>query len=122
MDFSFNSLLEDPSFKFIFHEVVCLLGILYYLVPTVTRLREKKAGLPFTTSWKSLKNIVALYVVLAESVFLYEDIKAGIIIQTEVATVSQVLAVAVIFVAYLVLRDPYEKKVMGPVTKHKWSK
>ncbi len=122
MDFGFNSLLETPTFKFVFHEVVCILGILYYLAPTITRLREKKENRPFTTSWKSLKNVVATYILLAESFFVYEDIRTGIITQTEVAVVSQVLAVAVILTAYFVLRDPQDKKVRGPVTKHKWSR
>ena len=103
--FDIFSLLDNPTFMFVFHEVVCILGAIYYLVPMMTRLREKKEGKPFTTSWKGLKNIVSTYVVVAESIFLYEDVKTQGIINPAVAIVTQVLAVVVIFFAYLVLKE-----------------
>lgn len=103
--FDIFTLLDNPTFMFVFHEVVCILGAVYYLVPMMTRLREKKEGKQFTTSWKSLKNIVCTYVVVAESIFLYEDVRTQGIINPMVAIVTQVLAVIIIFSAYLVLKE-----------------
>ena len=71
----FWNLFENPTFMFVFHEIVCILGALYYLPYIFTRIREKKEGKKFTVCWKDLKNIVATYVVVAESLLLYEDIK-----------------------------------------------
>jgi hypothetical protein len=105
MSFDFTSFTEDPTFMFFFHEIVCILASIYYLVPTITRIREKKEGLKYTTSWKSLKEIVALYVVLAESVFLYEDVKTGGIINIEVAVVTQTVAIIIIAAAFIILRE-----------------
>ena len=38
----FWNLFEHPTFMFIFHEIVCILGMLYYLPAMLTRIREKK--------------------------------------------------------------------------------
>ena len=54
----FWNLFEHPTFMFIFHEVVCILGILYYLPAMMTRIREEKEGKKYTVGWKDLKNIV----------------------------------------------------------------
>ena len=102
-------IFENPTFMFIFHEIICILGSFYYLPYVFIRLREKKEGKPFSTSWKKLKNIVATYVVVAESLLLYEDIKTNGIINPEVALVTQVLAIIVIAVAYITLKEDPEK-------------
>ena len=107
--FDIFTLLDNPTFMFVFHEVVCILGAVYYLVPMMTRLREKKEGKPFTTSWKNLKNIVCTYVVVAESIFLYEDVRTEGIINPIVAIVTQVLAIIFIFSSYLILKDEPQK-------------
>lgn len=104
------NLFEDPTFMFIFHEIVCILGALYYLPHIFTRLREKKEGKKFSVSWRDLKNIVATYVVVAESLLLYEDIKTNGIINPVVAVVTQVLAIVVIAAAYVLLKDEPEQK------------
>ena len=106
----FWNLFEHPTFMFIFHEVVCILGILYYLPAMMTRIREKKEGKKYTVGWKDLKNIVATYVVVAESLLLYEDIKTQGIINPTVAVVTQVLAIVVIAAAYILLKDEPEQK------------
>ncbi|MBQ9990917.1 MAG: hypothetical protein IJP31_08250 [Lachnospiraceae bacterium] len=122
MGFDLNSLFENSTFKLIFHEVVCVLGSLYYLAPALIRLREQKENKPFSTAWNSSKNIVAVYVILAEPIFLYEDIKTGLITQVEITVISQILAIILVLASYIILRDPEKKKVTGPVTKHKWSR
>ena len=104
------NLFEDPTFMFIFHEIVCILGALYYLPHVFTRLREKKEGKKYTVCWKDLKNIVATYVIVAESLLLYEDIKTNGIINPVVAVVTQVLAIVVITYAYILLKEEPEKK------------
>ena len=104
------NLFEDPTFMFIFHEIVCILGALYYLPHMFTRIREKKEGKKFTVCWKNLKNIVATYVIVAESILLYEDIKTKGIINPIVAIVTQVLAIIVIAAAYILLKEEPEKK------------
>ena len=104
------NLFEHPTFMFIFHEIVCILGALYYLPHIITRLREKKEGKKFSVSWKDLKNIVATYVVVAESILLYEDIKTNGIINPTVAVVTQVLAIVVIATAYILLKEEPEQK------------
>lgn len=106
----FWNLFEDPTFMFVFHEIVCILGTLYYLPHIFTRLREKKEGKKYTISWKNLKNIVATYVIVAESLLLYEDIKSGGIINPVVAVVTQILAIIVIIYAYILLKDEPEQK------------
>ena len=40
----FWNIFENPTFMFVFHEIVCILGALYYLPYIFTRLREKKEG------------------------------------------------------------------------------
>lgn len=104
------NLFEDPTFMFIFHEIVCILGALYYLPHMFTRIREKKEGKKFTVCWKDLKNIVATYVVVAESILLYEDIRTNGIINPVVAVVTQVLAIIVIAAAYILLKEEPEQK------------
>ena len=104
------NLFEDPTFMFIFHEIVCILGALYYLPHMFTRIREKKEGKEFTVCWKDLKNIVATYVIVAESILLYEDIKTQGIINPTVAIVTQVLAIIVIAAAYILLKEEPPKK------------
>ena len=106
----FWNLFENPTFMFVFHEIVCILGALYYLPHIFTRLREKKEGKKFSISWKDLKNIVATYVVVAESILLYEDIKTQGIIIPIVAVVTQVLAIIVIGYAYFLLKEEPEQK------------
>ena len=103
------NLFENPTFMFIFHEIICILGALYYLPHMLTRIREKKEGKKFTVCWKDLKNIVATYVVVAESLLLYEDIKTNGIINPELALVTQVLAIIVIAAAYILLKEEPEK-------------
>ena len=105
----FWNLFENPTFMFIFHEAVCILGALYYLPHIFTRIREKKEGKKFTVCWKDLKNIVATYVIVAESILLYEDIKTGGILNPIVAVVTQVLAIVVIAAAYILLKEEPEK-------------
>lgn len=118
-----NLNLEDPTFKLIFHESVCILAVIYFLLPILTTLREKKQGLPLSQSWNPHKNIVALYVVVAEPVFLYGDITTGVIQNVALTVGSQVLATIVVIIAYILLRDPQDKsKPHGPITKHKWSR
>ena len=106
----FWNLFENPTFMFVFHEVVCILGALYYLPYMFTRIREKKEGKEFSVCWKDLKNIVATYVVVAESLLLYEDIKTQGIINPVVAVVTQVLAIIVIATAYILLKEEPAKK------------
>ena len=106
----FWNLFENPTFMFVFHEVVCILGALYYLPYMFTRIREKKEGKEFSVCWKDLKNIVATYVVVAESLLLYEDIKTQGIINPIVAVVTQVLAIIVIASAYILLKEEPQKK------------
>ena len=103
------NIFENPTFMFIFHEVICILGALYYLPHILTRLREKKEGKKFSVCWKDLKNIVATYVIVAESLLLYEDIKTQGIINPMVAVVTQVLAIIVIATAYILLKEEPEK-------------
>ena len=104
------NLFEDPTFMFIFHEIVCILGALYYLPHMLTRIREKKEGKEFTVCWKDLKNIVATYVIVAESLLLYEDIKTNGIINPELALVTQILAIVVIVAAYILLKEEPAQK------------
>ena len=104
------NLFEDPTFMFIFHEIVCILGALYYLPHMLTRIREKKEGKEFTVCWKDLKNIVATYVIVAESLLLYEDIKTNGIINPELALVTQILAIVVIAAAYILLKEEPAQK------------
>ena len=104
------NIFENPTFMFVFHEIICILGSLYYLPHIFTRLREKKEGKKFSIGWKDLKNIVATYVVVAESILLYEDIKTQGIINPVVAVVTQVLAIIVIAVAYVLLKEESEQK------------
>ena len=104
------NLFDDPTFMFIFHEIICILGSLYYLPHMFTRIREKKEGKKFTVCWKDLKNIVATYVIVAESLLLYEDIKTNGIINPVVAVVTQVLAIIIIVAAYILLKEEPEKK------------
>ena len=106
----FWNLFENPTFMFVFHEIICILGALYYLPHIITRIREKKEGKKFSTGWKDLKNIVATYVVVAESILLYEDIKTNGIINPVVAIVTQVLAIIVIATAYVLLKEEPEQK------------
>lgn len=103
------NIFENPTFMFIFHEVVCILGSFYYLPYMFTRIREKKEGKTYTVCWKDLKNIVATYVIVAESLLLYEDIKTQGIINPVVAVVTQVLAIIVIASAYILLKEEPEK-------------
>ena len=105
----FWNLFENPTFMFIFHEVICILGALYYLPYIFTRLREKKEGKKFSFCWKDLKNIVATYVVVAESILLYEDIKTEGILNPAVAVVTQVIAIVIIAFAYFLLKEEPEK-------------
>lgn len=105
----FWNLFENPTFMFVFHEIVCILGALYYLPHILTRLREKKEGKKFSVCWKDLKNIVATYVIVAESILLYEDIKTNGILNPAVAIVTQVLAVVIIVAAYILLKEEPEK-------------
>lgn len=114
------NLFDDPTFMFIFHEIICILGALYYLPHIFTRIREKKEGKKFTVCWKDLKNIVATYVVVAESILLYEDIKTTGIINPVVAVVTQVLAIIVIAAAYILLKEePEEKTFKSSVANNK---
>ncbi len=114
------NLFDDPTFMFIFHEIICILGALYYLPHIFTRIREKKEGKKFTVCWKDLKNIVATYVVVAESILLYEDIKTNGIINPVVAVVTQVLAIIVIAAAYILLKEePEEKTFKSSVANNK---
>ena len=106
----FWNLFDNPTFMFIFHEIVCILGVFYYLPYMFTRIREKKEGKEFSVCWKDLKNIVATYVVVAESILLYEDIKTQGIINPTVAVVTQVLAIIVIAAAYIILKEEPPKK------------
>ena len=103
------NIFENPTFMFIFHEVVCILGSLYYLPHVFTRIREKKEGKEASVCWKDLKNIVATYVIVAESLLLYEDIKTNDIINPMVAVVTQVLAIIVIAYAYVLLKEDPKK-------------
>lgn len=103
------NLFENPTFMFIFHEIICILGSLYYLPHMLTRIREKREGKPYSVCWKDLKNIVATYVIVAESLLLYEDIKTQGIINPTVAVVTQVLAIVVIAAAYIILKEEPEK-------------
>ena len=103
------NLFNNPLFMFIFHEIICILGAFYYLPHIFTRLREKKEGKKYTVCWKDLKNIVATYVIVAESLLLYEDIKTGGIINPVVAVATQVLAIIVIATAYILLKEEPEK-------------
>ena len=120
--FDIFSLMDNPLFMFVFHEVVCILGSVYYLVPMLTRLREKKENKPFSTSWKNLKNIVATYVVVAESIFLYEDVRTKGIINPMVAIVTQVLSVIIIASAYMILKEEPEKKSFKAIANNKTKK
>ena len=104
------NIFENPTFMFIFHEIICFLGALYYLPHIFTRIREKKEGKKFSVCWKDLKNIVATYVVVAESILLYEDIRTNGIINPIIAIVTQVLAIIVIIVAYILLKEEPEQK------------
>ena len=104
------NLFDDPTFMFIFHEIICILGAFYYLPHIFTRIREKKEGKEFSICWKNLKNIVATYVVVAESLLLYEDIKTNGIINPVVALVTQVLAIIVIITAYVLLKEEAPQK------------
>ena len=113
------SLTENPSFMFIFHEIVCILGCLYYLPPMLTRLREKKEGKEFSTSWKDLKNIVATYIVVAESIFLYDEIKKAQISNVPTAIVTQTLAIVVIAAAYIILKEEPPKNSFKSVANTK---
>ena len=106
----FWNLFDNPTFMFIFHEIVCILGAFYYLPYMFTRIREKKEGKEFSVCWKDLKNIVATYVVVAESILLYEDIKTQGIINPTVAVVTQVLAIIVIASAYIILKEEPPQK------------
>ena len=106
----FGNLFDNPTFMFIFHEIVCILGAFYYLPYMFTRIREKKEGKEFSVCWKDLKNIVATYVVVAESILLYEDIKTQGIINPTVAVVTQVLAIIVIATAYIILKEEPPQK------------
>ena len=106
----FWNLFDNPTFMFIFHEIVCILGAFYYLPYMFTRIREKKEGKEFSVCWKDLKNIVATYVVVAESILLYEDIKTQGIINPTVAVVTQVLAIIVIATAYIILKEEPPQK------------
>lgn len=106
----FWNLFENPTFMFVFHEIVCILGAFYYLPYMFTRIREKKEGKEFSVRWKDLKNIVATYVIVAESLLLYEDIKTNGIINPMVAVVTQVLAIIVIAAAYIILKEEPQKK------------
>lgn len=108
MKFDLMGSLENPTFQFIFHETICILGSLYYLTPLVTRIREKRNNLKFTSRWDSSKNIVALYVALVEPIFLREYIQNDQIINMEVAVVTQAVAIIVIVASYLVLREKRE--------------
>ena len=108
MDTLWN-IFENPTFMLVFHEIVCILGSLYYLPYMLTRIREKKEGKPFTVCWKDLKNIVATYVIVAESLLLYEDIKTGGIMNPVLALVTQVLAIIIIATAYILLKEEPEK-------------
>ncbi len=103
------NLFDDPTFMFIFHEIICILGSLYYLPHIFTRIREKKEGKKFTVCWKDLKNIVATYIIVAESLLLYEDIKTNGILNPAVAVVTQVLAIIIIAAAYILLKEEPEK-------------
>ncbi len=107
--FDIWNILENPTFMFIFHEVVCILGSLYYLPAVLTRLREKKEGKTFTVCWKDMKNIVATYVIVAESIFLYDDVKNNGIINPMVAVFTQVFAIIFIAAAYLLLKEEPQK-------------
>ncbi|MDD7268110.1 MAG: hypothetical protein SPL15_01500 [Lachnospiraceae bacterium] len=118
-----NGLFENSLFKILFHEAICILAILYFLAPLLTALREKKEGRPISHPWNSQKNIVALYVTVAEPVFLYGDIQSGRITQLPLAIISQIAAMMIVILAYLVLRTPTDRhQPRGPITKHKWSK
>ena len=103
--------LENPTFSFILHEGICIMGIIYYLRPMIIRLTEKKNGVKkFTTSWESLKNVVAVYIVIAESAFLYQDYITKGMINITLAIITQVLAIIVIVAAYFVLHDKNHKR------------
>ena len=105
------SFLESPVIAFVLHEIICIMATVYYLLPLVTRLKEKKAGnKKFTTSWEDLKNIVATYVIIIESYLVYDNVTKGATIQPMIAIVTQVITVIVIFTAFLVLRDKNKKR------------
>lgn len=105
------SFLESPVFAFIFHEIICLMAAVYYLLPLVTRFKEKKAGnKKFTTHWEDLKNVVATYVVIIESYLLYENVTTGTIIQPILAVITHVLTLIVIVAAFVVLHDKDKKR------------
>ena len=57
-----------------------------------------------------MKNIVATYVVVAESILLYEDIKTQGIINPTVAVITQILAIIVIAAAYIILKEEPPQK------------
>ena len=120
--FDIFTLLDNPTFMFVFHEIVCILGSIYYLVPMMTRIREKKEGKPFSGGWKNLKNIVATYVIVAESIFLYEDVRTEGIINPIVAIATQVLAVIVIVIAYTVLKEEEPKNSFSKIANNKTRK
>ena len=104
------NIFENPTFMFVFHEIICFLGALYYLPHIFTRIREKKKGKKFSVCWKDLKNIVATYIVVAESILLYEDIRTNGILNPIAAIVTQVLAIIVIAAAYILLKEEPEQK------------
>lgn len=105
------SFLESPLIAFILHEIICIMATVYYLLPLITRLKEKKAGnKKFTTSWEDLKNIVATYVVIIESYLVYENVTTGGTIQPVISIVTQVITVLVIIVAFIVLHDKNKKR------------
>lgn len=119
MGFNIFSLLEDPTFMFFFHELICILGSLYYIAPMVTRIREKREGKPYTTSWKSQKDIVAVYIVVAESIFLYDDVNTNGIINAPLAIFTQVLAVIIIAAAYIILKEGPQVSAKNPLSSTK---
>ena len=105
------SFLESPLVAFILHEVICIMATVYYLLPLITRFKEKKAGnKKFTTSWEDLKNIVATYVIIIESYLVYENVTTGGTIQPIISIITQVITVIVILVAFIVLRDKNKKR------------
>lgn len=117
------NLFEDPTFMFIFHEIICILGAIYYLPHMITRIREKKAGKEFSVSWKDHNNIVATYVVVAESLLLYEDIKTNGIIHPLLALVTQIAAIIVIGAAYILLKeDPQQNTFKSSVPNNRKKK
>ena len=105
------SFLESPVIAFVLHEIICIMAAVYYLLPLITRLKEKKAGnKKFTTSCEDLKNIVATYVVIIESYLVYDNVTKGTTIQPMISIVTQVITVLVIVVAFIVLRDKNKKR------------